>query len=175
MLIAAPTGVAAANLGGATIHGVLSIDDCIQKQQRLAKAPWQNRLALILDEISMVFLKLLLTFDMHLSQAKGKTNHDIIVLAGLALVIVMGDFYQFLLVVGRSLWTHSVTSEEIHDKGIWNQFTLVITLTKQMRQYDNKLFQAILTRARRDLLNNDDVVILNNKVAVTIPILNPDE
>ncbi len=33
----------------------------------------------------------------------------------------------------------------------------------------------MLTRARRGLLNNDDVTILNSKVAVTIPILNPDE
>ncbi len=31
LLIAAPTGAAAANIGGTTIHGVLSIDDCIQK------------------------------------------------------------------------------------------------------------------------------------------------
>ncbi len=51
----------------------------------------------------------------------------------------------------------------------------VITLTEQMQQYDNKLFQAILTRARRSLLNNDNVAILNSQVAVTIPILNPDE
>ncbi len=44
-----------------------------------------------------------------------------------------------------------------------------------MRQHDNKPFQAILTIARKGLLNNNDVVILNSKVAVTIPILNPDE
>ncbi len=31
LLIAAPTGVAAANIGGATIHGALSIQDRIQK------------------------------------------------------------------------------------------------------------------------------------------------
>ncbi len=44
-----------------------------------------------------------------------------------------------------------------------------------MRQHDDKLFQAMLTRVRRSLLNNDNVAILNSKVAVTIPILNPDE
>ncbi len=44
-----------------------------------------------------------------------------------------------------------------------------------MRQHNDKSFQAILTRARRGLLNNDDIAILNSKVAVTIPILNPDE
>lgn len=40
LLVAAPTGAAAANIGGATIHGALNIDYCIQKQQRLAKDPW---------------------------------------------------------------------------------------------------------------------------------------
>ncbi len=69
---------------------------------------------------------------MRLSQAKDKTNNDTAVLGGFALVIVMGNFYQFSPVVGRSLWTYLVTSEKIHSKGIWNQFTSVITLTEQM-------------------------------------------
>ncbi len=37
LLIAASIGAATANIGDATIHGALSIDDHIQKQQRLAK------------------------------------------------------------------------------------------------------------------------------------------
>ena len=44
-----------------------------------------------------------------------------------------------------------------------------------MQQHDNKLFQAMLTRTRKGPLNNNNVAILNNKVAVTIPILNPDK
>ena len=44
-----------------------------------------------------------------------------------------------------------------------------------MQQYDNNLFQAMFTEARKDLLNKDNVAILNSKVAVTILILNPDK
>ncbi len=132
MLRTAPTGAVTANIGGVTIHGAVSIDDRIQKQQRLAKGPWQNRLALILDEISIVSLKLLSIVDIRLSQAKDKTNNETTVLDSLALVIVMGDFYQFAPVVGRSLWIYLVTSDEIHGKGIWNQFMSVITLTEKM-------------------------------------------
>ncbi len=40
---------------------------------------------------------------MHLSQIKGKTNNDTVVLDSLASEIVMGDFYQFSLVTWRSL------------------------------------------------------------------------
>ena len=56
--------------------------------------------------------------DIRLNQAKGKTNNDTAILGGLALVIVMGDFYQFPPILGRLLWTHLVTAAKIYDKGI---------------------------------------------------------
>ncbi len=90
----------------------------------------------------------------------------------MALVIIIGDFYQFFLITWQSLWTDPITEKEIHDKSIWNQFTSVITLIEQMRQYNNILFQEMLTKTRKGLLNIDDVTIQNSKVAVTISILN---
>lgn len=51
----------------------------------------------------MVSLKLLLMVDMHLSQAQGKTNNDTTILGNLTLIIVMGDFYQFSLMVSKLL------------------------------------------------------------------------
>ncbi len=141
----------------------------------MPKGPWQNQSTLILDEISMVSLWLLEMIDMCLSQANDKTNNDTAVLDRLALVIVIGDFYQFPSVTRRSLWTDPITNEEIRSKSIWNQFTAVITLTEQMRQHNDTPFQEMLTKARKSLLNVDDVTILNSKVAVTIPILNPNE
>ena len=66
----------------------------------------------------MVFLKLLSTIDMRLSQVEGNANNDIIVLDSLVLVIFMEDFYQFPPIIGRFLWTYLVTSEEIYNKGI---------------------------------------------------------
>ncbi len=98
----------------------------------MPKSSWQNRSALILDEISMVSLRLLGMIDIRLTQAKGKTNNDIAVLGGLGLVIVMRNFYQFPSITERSLWTCSITEEEIYGQSIWNQFTLVITLIEQM-------------------------------------------
>lgn len=44
-----------------------------------------------------------------------------------------------------------------------------------MQQHNNKPFQAMLKRARKGLLNNDNVAILKNKVAATIFIYNADE
>ncbi len=56
--------------------------------------------------------------DMYFSQTKSKTNNDIAVLGGLALVIVMEDFYQFLLITGQSLQTDPITEKEIYGKSI---------------------------------------------------------
>lgn len=133
LLIAAPTGAATTNIRGAIIHKALSIDECVQSKKRhMAKYLWQNCSALILDGISMVSLKLLLTVDAQLSQAKSKTDNYIAVLGGLALVIMIGDFYQFPPIVGRSLWSKPITSDENHGKRIWGHFTSSITLREQM-------------------------------------------
>ena len=77
----------------------------------MAKDLWENSLALILDEISMVFLKLLSTVDICLNQVKSKISNNTAVLGGLAFIIVIGNFYQFFLVFERFLWTHHVTSK----------------------------------------------------------------
>ncbi len=44
-----------------------------------------------------------------------------------------------------------------------------------MRQHNDTPIQEMLTRARKSLLNVDDITILNSKIVVTIPILNPNE
>lgn len=118
LLIAAPIEVAIASISSATIFEVLSIDNYIQKPQCLVKGLWQNHLALILDEISTVSLKLLLTVDMCLNQAKNKTNNNTAVLGSLTFIIVKENFYKFPSIVGKSLWTYPITNKKIKGKDI---------------------------------------------------------
>ena len=93
LLIAAATGGVAANIGLATIYGALNIDEHVKnKKQRIVKEKWQNCTSFIIDEISMVFLKLLFTIDFKLSQAKRQKDNNIAVLSGLSLIIMMRDF-----------------------------------------------------------------------------------
>lgn len=82
------------------------------------KSQWQNRTMHIIDEISMVFLKLLSTVDSQLSQAKRKKDNDIVRLGGLAVVSIMKDFNQFPPVVRKSLWVKAITSAENHGERI---------------------------------------------------------
>ena len=44
-----------------------------------------------------------------------------------------------------------------------------------MQQHNDKPFQVMLRRARKGLFNNDNIAILNNKVAATIFIYNANE
>ena len=120
-------------------------------------------------------LKLLATVDAQLSLAKGKPDTDTTVLGGPAIVILIGDFYQFPSVVKRLLWKKAIMTHELHGKAIWNHFTSVIILTQQMGQQNNKVFHNLLTRARKGLLNNNNVDTLNNRIASSIPIDNVDK
>lgn len=60
----------------------------------MQKNHWQNTSALILDERSIVYLKILKTLDMGLSQAKDKTNNNTAVLSDLVLILIIENFYK---------------------------------------------------------------------------------
>lgn len=69
----------------------------------------------------------------------------------------------------------AITMNKLHDKGIWIHFTLIIILTQQIRQQNNKVFHNLLTRARKKLLNNDNVDTFNDRIANPNSINNIDK
>ncbi len=56
---------------------------------------------------------------------------------------------------------------------LWKSFNAVITLTQQMRQINDPIFNALLRRARAGSLTDTDVTILNSKVAKEFPLHDP--
>lgn len=78
--------------------------------------------------------------NIQLNYAKCKTDNDITILDSLAFVIMIEDFYQFLPIVKKFLWNKSIIIKKNYDKEIWDHFTSVIILIKQMRQNNNKSF-----------------------------------
>lgn len=66
----------------------------------------------------MMLLKLLAIVNAQLSQAKGKPNTNTAVLGRRAIVILMGDFYQFLLVIGKPFRKKAIITDEVHSKAI---------------------------------------------------------
>ncbi len=58
---------------------------------------------MIVDELSMVKMEMLSNMGKQLAKARGFSNFSTAVLGGLPIVIVMGDFYQFLPIAGQPL------------------------------------------------------------------------
>ena len=99
VLLTAPTGVAAFNIQGMTVHSALLLSTSKFSTQPLAQDKLNTlrtklsnlQLLLIIDEISMVGSNMLLQIHKRLQQLKGKGDHttfgDISILAG-------GDLYQ---------------------------------------------------------------------------------
>ena len=99
LAILAPTGAAANNIGGSTIHTSLSINKDGKGSHKI-RGPWPQRSALIIDEISMLDLKMLATIDQQLLQAKRLSQESTAVFRRLSLVLLIGDFYQFAPITG---------------------------------------------------------------------------
>ncbi len=82
----------------------------------------------------MIDLKLLISINKQLQKAKELNSHSSIVFIGLPLVVLIRDFYQFTLVLGKALWNHLIGKEEVHGKSFWSRFTTILILTEQIRQ-----------------------------------------
>ncbi len=133
LVITAPTGAAADNIGGSTIHTSLAIG--IRNRHGKSNAIsnlWTARCIMIVDEISIVELEMLSNMRKQLAKARGLSNFSTAVFGGLPIIIVMGDFYQFPPIAGRPLWGEPQTDENHNRKTLWLSFSLVITLTQQM-------------------------------------------
>ncbi len=103
---------------------------------------WTQRCALIIDKASMVELDMLSNIAKQLAKARDLSSESTAMFGGLPIVILMGDFYQFLPVIGRTLWEEVRTEEDPYGKMLWKSFNAVITLIQQMRQIDDPTFKA---------------------------------
>ncbi len=170
LVISAPTGSAANVIGRSTVHTALGVNNRAGKNYQVKiNSQWLYRSSLIIDEVSMIDLKLLTSMDKQLRKAKGTNSHSTTVFGGLPLVVLMGDFYQFAPVLGRALWDHPVGQEEVHGKSLWSRFTSILTLTEQMRQKTDLPFQEMLRRAGEGKLDSRDVNALNRRLAMELP------
>ena len=136
--MAAPTGVAAFNIGGKTLHGLLKLatkgdfkdlegERLHNMQQFLA-----NMSYLIIDEISMVGRKMLGQVDRHLRQVfPHKADH---VFGGCS-VLLFGDFGQLPPVMNLPLYTTDPRSA-IFDLGssVYQLFDKAIVLNQVIRK-----------------------------------------
>lgn len=165
--VCAPTGVAALNVGGQTIHSLLRLPTGVIADQELDQpAELKKMLAsidtLVIDEISMVSADLMDAIDRSLRLARGK-RHDPF---GGAQIIMFGDPYQLPPVPPRdpherAYFHDTYRSLWFFDAKVWGSAPIsAIELKEVHRQRDDR-FKQILGAVRHGVVEADQAEELN--------------
>ena len=150
ILLLAPTGVAAVNINGTTIHSGLGINVTtklypLNDQQRAAL---RNKLSevrlIIIDEISMVSSVLFYQVNQRLNEIFKYSGNE--PFAGLP-VIVCGDFFQLPPVKGQPVYSNAASLKGFIALDLWRKFQMV-ELTEVMRQRGDFEFISLLNKIR---------------------------
>jgi ATP-dependent DNA helicase PIF1 len=153
LAICAPTGVAALNVGGQTIHSLFRLPIGVIADHDLDQPPELRKLlsaidTLVVDEVSMVNADLLDAMDRSLRQARQRPHEAF---GGVQLVL-FGDPYQLAPVPGeteeRAYFADTYRSMWFFDAKVWSEADLrIFELTTIHRQHELE-FKQLLTAVR---------------------------
>ncbi|GAA5857777.1 hypothetical protein JCM5353_003876 [Sporobolomyces roseus] len=178
--VTAPTGVAAVNIGGSTIHSEASL--MVKKVNHAdLQERWEGTKTLLVDEISMVGSPLLGELAINLKIAQGDASIDHLPFAGYN-VILAGDVAQLQPVKQVSLFAKDLIQEytalnplnkatlpKLIGFSAWRQVEKVVMLDEIHRQKD-PIFIDILQHARFGLCTSEHINILKKRLVQNLPI-----
>lgn len=175
VIVAAPTGVAAINAGGVTLHSLLQLpfEPFIPNFEGKKKLDYHFKLRkskiemlreldlLIIDEVSMLRADMLDAIDYMLRRYRNNQEPF-----GGVQILFIGDMFQLPPVVQTAEWEqlkHYYPSPFFfHAQVLDNYPLLYIELKKIYRQQDQR-FIDILNRVRNNCTTSQDLQILNQK------------
>ncbi|HEV7185827.1 MAG TPA: AAA family ATPase [Leifsonia sp.] len=174
LVISAPTGVAALNVGGQTIHSLFRLpigviaDHDIEQSTELRKL--LNSIdTLVIDEVSMVNADLMDAMDRSLRQARQRPKE---VFGGVQ-VVLFGDPYQLAPVPGdpeeRAYFTDTYRSMWFFDAKVWQEAELkIVELVEVHRQHESD-FKYMLNAVRHGQVTKEIADRLNETGARAAP------
>ncbi|MBE6445095.1 MAG: AAA family ATPase [Alphaproteobacteria bacterium] len=173
MVVVAPTGVAALNIKGQTIHRFFSFPINITQEKIInrefsprAKRIYKQLQTLVIDEVSMLRADIFDCIDTFL-QIYGPDSNK--AFGGVQLVLV-GDLYQLPPVVTNQekiYFQQRYSSPYFFSADAFRKINLeVIELTKIYRQKDTDFIE-ILGRIRNNQATSDDLCLLNNQLCLS--------
>jgi ATP-dependent exoDNAse (exonuclease V) alpha subunit len=174
IVIAAPTGVAALNVGGQTIHSLFRLpigviaDHPIDQNDQLRKL--LNAIeTLVIDEVSMVNADLMDAMDRSLRQARQRPHESF----GGVQVVMFGDPYQLAPVPGdgdeRAYFADTYRSMWFFDAKVWRDADLRIVELRQVHRQQDEDFRFMLNAVRHGQVTAEIAGILNTTGARTPP------
>lgn len=168
IVVLAPTGVAALNVRGETIHSFFGFkpDVTIQNIPKLSRKKaniFKELDAIVIDEVSMIRADLLDCVDYFL-RLNGK-NPDR-PFGGIQMIFI-GDLYQLPPVVTakeKKIFQDHYSSQYFFDADVFKDFSMeFIELEKVYRQKDER-FIALLNEIRNNTITGESLAILNSRV-----------
>jgi ATP-dependent DNA helicase PIF1 len=171
----APTGVAALNVQGQTIHSFFGLPPRLISKQEIKKRKDRRVLkaleVLIIDEISMVRADLLDNIDYSL-----QINRDSRLPFGGVQVVFVGDLYQLPPVLTREeqgIFESRYSSPYFFAAEVFQRgFKLELIELRKVYRQDNRHFLRLLDAIRLNHLDEDDLADLNSRY---LPNFEPED
>ncbi|XP_059070522.1 uncharacterized protein LOC131040138 [Cryptomeria japonica] len=164
LLLLAPTGVVAFNIGASTIHSKLRIPiKNFSELQGTRLTTFQEEIShikyILLDEMSFLGEMLLENIDSRLRQAFLENSHKSF--GGISMILV-GDLAQLPHVKDRAAY-----ERKRHARILWEEFKTVVTLSCIFRQdgqsNEQEIFRLLLTNIRDANPTIDDWMLLMSR------------
>ena len=170
VLICAPTGKAAFNVGGCTVHSAFHIPTdqgfhfkpLDMQQLSNLQSKFKCLKILFIDEISMVGKNMFNSINLRLQEILGCTKP----FGGIS-VISFGDLYQLKPVFDQWIFaSNNSSTESIASLGtnLWTDHFLLYELDQIMRQKDDLRFAQMLNRIREGNHVEEDMATLKMKM-----------
>ena len=169
ILLCAPTGKAAYNINGVTIHNAFQIQPSKGFNQSLScdvlntlRTKYRNLSVIMIDEISMVGNRMFSLLNTRLQKIKGNNQ----IFGGVSLIAI-GDFFQLKPVFDGWIFEDQSKGISALAPNLWKELFDMHELTEIMRQKDDIEFAELLNRLRENELTHNDIAILKTRVIQT--------
>ena len=168
VLVTAPTGTAAANIRGQTLHTALGFNfgnqhhSLSDKKRDEKRTHLQNLRLVIIDEISMVKADLLYQLDMRLKEIMQKPTKAF----GQVAIFAFGDMLQLRPPRANFIFEEPKCQDyhlSYHSASLWHSFE-VINLVENHRQDSDRYYAEILNRIRVGLKSENDMEVLKSRI-----------
>ncbi|XP_054717389.1 uncharacterized protein LOC129226785 [Uloborus diversus] len=165
VLKTAPTGKAASNIGGVTLHSAFNLpfggklEELSDSKRNEYRTKYRNMKCLIIDEISMVSYGMYNCVDQRLRVIADQN----IPFGGIHL-LKFGDLRQLAPVHGSAIYLMPRTSNVIDHLGdnLWMR-TKYYVLDEIMRQKDDKVYAELLNHLASGYLSEDEIKFLKSR------------
>lgn len=166
IIVLAPTGIAALNVKGQTIHSFFGFPPKLMDQSEIVKRKnyrfYHNIDLIIIDEISMVRADMMDNIDRFLRINRGNNQPF-----GGVQMVFFGDLFQLPPVVStpfeKHYFTTTYTSPYFFASHIISTINLKIIELNQVYRQEERFFINLLDNIRTNSCDYDDIITLNER------------